>query len=149
MYALGTLQIAVPVRPVLELLQQHFNYPIESIRTFYRLLVGDDIFFAKSINVWQKGTVILCCIKKDGKFSYGIIVQFYLFQKNAATALIETVRIVSVRPFAEGDIEIVQVSKLEKSFIIIDIHSLREKCVCVGLQHVMYVCRFPSKILCD
>ena len=120
-----------------DLLLQYFNYPTESIRTFYRLLVGDEIFFCQNYPRVTKRNSYTVLYEREGKFCYGMISQFFLVQKNVA-AVIERLRIVSIKPFAEDKIEIVQVSKLENGFTVVDIHSIK-KCVCVDLQEFMYV----------
>ena len=65
-----------------------------------------------------------------------------------AVACIQQMSVTSPQPFG-ASIPIVQV-KPEDNLNIVHTKMIHEKCLCIEIDDdVMYICRFPSKILCD
>lgn len=83
-----------------------------------------------------------------GHFHYGAIIQFYIVGK-AAVASIQQMLVTSMQPFGEN-IPIVKVELKDNFLDIVDVSMIHEKCLCIEIDdNTMYICRFPSTILCD
>lgn len=147
--ALGAMKITVPSRPVCEQLQLYFQQTIDSVKTFYRMRICDEIFYCKNYTRVKKRNSFTVLYEKECMFHFGMIIQFYMVDK-VAVALVQTMTVLSTHPFCEDSIPTVQVKEQEAVWDVIDVHMIREKCICVEIDDdTLYVSRFPCKILCD
>ena len=146
-HALGAVKTTVPPRPICEKLQHHFHHPINLVKVVFRLHIRDGIFNCKNYTRVKKRNSYTVLYEARGHFHYGKIIQFYVVRK-AAVACIQQMVVTSMHPFGES-IPIVQVEQRDH-LDIVDVRMIHEKCLCIEVDdNAMYICRFPSKILCD
>ena len=141
-YAMGTMEI-VDVRETNKEVQEYcaFTGGCGSIRIFYRVRLGEEVFFSvKYTRVKKRNSYTI--LYNKGVFRFGLIVQYFW----DPIALVQKLRVTA--RFME-DIPIFSVRKLDE-YDVINVCDIQEKCMYVEVDsNNVYVCRFPCKILTD
>ena len=144
-YAMGTMEI-VDVRETNNKMQEYcaFTGGCGSIRTFYRVRLGEEVFCsAKYTHVKKRNSYTI--LYNKGVFRFGLIVQYFCIKWDPI-ALVQKLRVTA--RFKE-DIPIFSVRKLDE-YDVINVCDIQEKCMYVEVDsNNVYVCRFPCKILTD
>lgn len=146
-HALGAVKTIVPPGPVYEQLEHHFHHPISLVKISFRLHIRDEVFYCKNYTRVKKRNSYTVLYEAEGHFHYGAIVQFYIVGKDAI-ACIQRMLVTSMQPFSDS-IPIVQVEQKD-DLDVVNVRMIHEKCLCIEIDDsTTYICRFPSKVLCD
>ena len=129
------------------------DYPLvcedrATIKTFYEVWIGSELFYSKQYTRVIKRNSYTILYKKGDRCYFGKVLQYYFVNQNVI-ASVQRLVVTSKDPFIYDSIPMVKV-KEQSLYDVINICDIYEKCVYVEIDNDnTYVCRFPSKILCD
>lgn len=119
-----------------------------TIKTFYKLRIGSELFYSKRYTRVIKRNSYTILYKKGDRCYFGEVIQYFSINQ-CVVASVQRLVVTSKDPFIHDSIPIAKVQE-QSLYDVINICDIYEKCVYVEIDNDnKYVCRFPSKILCD